>query len=101
MKLKVNQYKKGCARIMIVSNVREAVYVSQYSGITPNIVKLREGARYPYGFDFTTVDKEMMKELFRLRAEYENNEDIRKEFEKDMNVDTLVYLKRMLNAMKY
>ena len=86
---------------MLVSNVREATYICQLTGITPNVVKLRDGARYPYGFDFTTIDKDVMKELFRLRAEYENNEDIRKEFEREMNVDTLIYLKKMLNAMKY
>ena len=86
---------------MLVSNVKEATYVCEKSGITPNVVKLRDGARYPYGFDFTTIDKDVMKELFRLRAEYENNEDIRKEFEREMNVDTLIYLKKMLNAMKY
>ena len=86
---------------MLVSNVKEATYICQASGITPNVVKLRDGAKYPFGFDFTTIDKDVMKQLFKLRNEYENNEDIRERFEKEMCVDTLVYLKRMLNSMKY
>ena len=86
---------------MLVSNVREATYICQVTGITPNVVKLKEGSKYDFGFDFTTIDKEVMRELFKLRNEYENNKDIREQFEKEMNVDTLVYLKKMLNVMKY
>ena len=89
---------------MLISNVREACYVAQKSGIMPNIVKLKEGSKYEFGFDFVVAygdDTNLLKELFEFRAEYENNEDIRKQFEKDINVDTLIYLKKMLNATKY
>lgn len=87
---------------MLVSNVREACYVCQKSGIIPNIVKLREGAKYEWGFDFVVApeDKQVLRELFEFRAEYEGNEEIRKNFERDMDVDILIYLKRMLNAKK-
>ena len=86
---------------MLVSNVREATYICQLTGITPNVVKLRDTAKYDFGFDFTTIDKEVMKELFRLRNENENNKDIREQFEREMSIDTLIYLKKMLNATKY
>lgn len=87
---------------MLVSNVREATYVCQKSGIIPNIVKLREGSRYEWGFDFVVPpeERQVLKELFEFRYEYENNEEIRKNFERDMDVDILIYLKRMLNAKK-
>ena len=89
-------------RLMLVSNVREATYVSQKSGIIPNVVRLREGSKYEWGFDFVVApeDKIVLKELFELRAEYESHKEIRDQFEKEMNVDILVYLKRMLNAKK-
>ena len=87
---------------MLVSNVREATYVCQKSGVIPNVVKLREGSKYPWGFDFIVApeDKILLKELFELRAEYEGSEEIRKNFEKEMTVDILIYLKRMINAKK-
>lgn len=88
---------------MLVSNVREACYVAQKSGIMPNIVKLKEGSKYPFGFDFIVApeDKQVLKELFEFRFEYENNKEIRENFEKDINIDILIYLKKMLNAKKY
>lgn len=87
---------------MLVSNVREATYVCQKSGVIPNVVKLREGSKYEWGFDFVVApeDKQVLKELFEFRAEYESHKEIRENFEKEMNVDILVYLKRMLNAKK-
>ena len=93
--------QKGCV-IMLVSNVREATYVCQKSGVIPNVVKLREGSKYEWGFDFVVApeDKQVLKELFEFRAEYESHKEIRENFEKEMNVDILVYLKRMLNAKK-
>ena len=87
---------------MLVSNVREATYVCQKSGVIPNVVKLREGSKYEWGFDFVVApeDKQVLRELFELRYEYEKNKDIREQFEKEMNVDVLIYLKRMINAKK-
>ena len=65
-------------------------------------MKLREGSKYEWGFDFVVApeDKQVLKELFEFRAEYESHKEIRENFEKEMNVDILVYLKRMLNAKK-
>ena len=88
---------------MLVSNVREATYVCQKSGVIPNVVKLKEGSRYEFGFDFVIAygdDTNLLKELFELRAEYEHSKEIRDAFEKEMNVDILIYLKKMLNAKK-
>ena len=87
---------------MLVSNVREATYICQKSGVMPNVVRLKQGSKYPWGFDFVVApeDKIVLKELFELRAEYESHKEIRDQFEKEMNVDILVYLKRMLNAKK-
>ena len=87
---------------MLVSNVREATYVCQKSGVIPNIVKLKEGSKYEWGFDFVVApeDKQVLKELFEFRAEYEHSKEIRDAFEKEMNVDILIYLKKMLNAKK-
>ena len=97
----INKKQKGCV-IMLVSNVREATYVCQKSGVIPNVVKLREGSKYEWGFDFVVApeDKQVLKELFEFRFEYESHKEIREQFEKEMNVDILVYLKRMLNAKK-
>ena len=89
---------------MLVSNVREACYVAQKSGIMPNVVRLKEGSKYEFGFDFVVAygdDSNLLKELFEFRWEYENNKDIRERFEREICVETLVYLKKMLNAMKY
>ena len=97
----INKKQKGCV-IMLVSNVREATYVCQKSGVIPNVVKLREGSKYEWGFDFVVApeDKQVLKELFEFRFEYESHKEIREQFEKEMNVDILVYLKKMLNAKK-
>ena len=88
---------------MLVSNVREACYIVQKSGIMPNVVKLKEGSKYEFGFDFVVAygdDSNLLKELFEFRSEYEHSKEIREQFEKEMNIDILVYLKRMLNAKK-
>ena len=88
---------------MLVSNVREACYIVQKSGIMPNVVRLKEGSRYEFGFDFVVAygdDSNLLRELFEFRSEYEHNKDIRDAFEKELDVDILVYLKRMLNAKK-
>ena len=88
---------------MLVSNVREATYVCQKSGVIPNVVKLRDGAKYEWGFDFVVAfgdDSNLLKELFEFRSEYEHSKEIRDAFEEEMDVDILVYLKRMLNAKK-
>ena len=88
---------------MLVSNVREACYIVQKSGIMPNIVRLKEGSRYEFGFDFVVAygdDSNLLKELFEFRSEYEHSKEIRDAFEEELDVDILVYLKRMLNAKK-
>ena len=88
---------------MLCSNVREACYIVQKSGIMPNVVKLKEGSKYDWGFDFVVAygdDSNLLKELFEFRSEYEHSKEIRDAFEEEMDVDLLVYLKRMLNAKK-
>ena len=69
----------------------------------PNIVKLKPESKYEYGFDFVVAygdDSNLLRELFEFRSEYEHSKQIRDAFEEELDVDLLVYLKRMLNAKK-